>query len=428
MSGVFLQRADDDAMVWGRHGPVRARELQLRARELASRLEPHGYYVNACESRAAFMIGFLAALERGATLLLPSQASAAASQALAQQYPDHGLLTDALVNGALDENVPSKHSPPFVHAADAEHRAAAIVFTSGSTGAPQGHAKRWLSLVRTAELACSRLIGAGHCNLVATMPSQHMYGFEAAIMMVLAGRCAVADGRPFFPRDIAETLATIPPPRALITTPAHLRACVGAQIALPELTFILSATAPLPDQLAVDAEALWHAPVREIYGCTEAGTMATRRTLDGDIWLPLPGTRFETANGAARYCAPHLPEPVELQDVLEPAGAGVRLIGRSSDLVKIAGKRASLADLTQQLLGIDGVIDGVIFMPQPDGRCAALVVAPGRSREEILGALAQRVDAAFLPRPLRLVACLPRNDSGKLPRDALLAALGENIS
>jgi acyl-CoA synthetase (AMP-forming)/AMP-acid ligase II len=41
----------------------------------------------------------------------------------------------------------------------------------------------------------------------------------------------------------------------------------------------------------------------------------------------------------------------------------------------------------------------------------------------ILAALREGIDPVFLPRPLRLVAALPRNATGKLPRDALLAAL-----
>jgi acyl-coenzyme A synthetase/AMP-(fatty) acid ligase len=37
----------------------------------------------------------------------------------------------------------------------------------------------------------------------------------------------------------------------------------------------------------------------------------------------------------------------------------------------------------------------------------------------ILAALALRVDATFLPRPLRKVAVLPRNETGKLTAAAL---------
>ncbi|MGB2788830.1 MAG: AMP-ligase, partial [Dokdonella sp.] len=80
--------------------------------------------------------------------------------------------------------------------------------------------------------------------------------------------------------------------------------------------------------------------------------------------------------------------------------------------------------------GLDGVLDAVVF--QLDGcattdvkRIAALVVAPARTERDLLAELRQAVDPVFLPRPLRLVGALPRNEAGKLPREALLAAIGK---
>jgi acyl-coenzyme A synthetase/AMP-(fatty) acid ligase len=95
-------------------------------------------------------------------------------------------------------------------------------------------------------------------------------------------------------------------------------------------------------------------------------------------------------------------------------------------MVKVAGKRASLLDLTQKLLSLRGVQDGVIFVPHPDAeiaRPAALVIAPTRTEAELLEDLARQVDAVFLPRPLKKIDRLPRNEVGKLPRTALLALL-----
>ena len=40
-----------------------------------------------------------------------------------------------------------------------------------------------------------------------------------------------------------------------------------------------------------------------------------------------------------------------------------------------------------------------------------------------LAALRRDIDPVFLPRPLKLVDALPRNETGKLPRVALLALL-----
>jgi acyl-coenzyme A synthetase/AMP-(fatty) acid ligase len=120
--------------------------------------------------------------------------------------------------------------------------------------------------------------------------------------------------------------------------------------------------------------------------------------------------------------------PVALQDVIELRGDGNRFVlhGRFADMVNIAGKRNSLGYLNHQLTTIPGVVDGAFFMPddaQPDGvtRLIAFVVAPTLDAKELLAALRERVDAAFIPRPLHRVDSLPRQLTGKLPREALQA-------
>jgi acyl-coenzyme A synthetase/AMP-(fatty) acid ligase len=115
---------------------------------------------------------------------------------------------------------------------------------------------------------------------------------------------------------------------------------------------------------------------------------------------------------------------VLLADVIELRGHTRFLLhGRTADLVNIAGKRTSLAHLNYHLNSIAGVRDGVFVVPEQAGgavaRLTAYVVAPGLTSEALLLALRQRVDAAFLPRPLHFVETLPRNETGKLPQLAL---------
>lgn len=122
--------------------------------------------------------------------------------------------------------------------------------------------------------------------------------------------------------------------------------------------------------------------------------------------------------------ADYLSRPVRFPDRIAVTGHGrFRVLGRREDQVNIAGHRASLGDLTQKLLEIDGVQDGAFFLPDagqaPLTRLTAVVVAPGKTREEIHRALRWSIDPVFLPRPLLLVPRLPRNETGKLPREAL---------
>jgi acyl-coenzyme A synthetase/AMP-(fatty) acid ligase len=106
------------------------------------------------------------------------------------------------------------------------------------------------------------------------------------------------------------------------------------------------------------------------------------------------------------------------------------LHGRIADLVNVAGKRASLAHLNHHLNAVEGVLDGVFVAADDIGnavnRLTAFAVAPGMRAEDILAALRQRIDAAFLPRPLHLVARLPRNVLGKLPREEIMHLLADS--
>ena len=182
-------------------------------------------------------------------------------------------------------------------------------------------------------------------------------------------------------------------------------------------------------QLAARAEQHLGAPLLEIYGCTEAGQVATRRTTAGAEWRTFDGVRVDGDGAAATVSGGHVPQPTVLADVLEVVDAETfRLLGRSNDLINVAGKRSSIGHLDFHLNSIEGVVDGAFWMPpESDGdaagvvRLVAFVVAPGVARERIVAALRDRVDAAFLPRRIVHVDALPREATGKLTR----ARLGE---
>src|SRR5262249_14619321 len=124
----------------------------------------------------------------------------------------------------------------------------------------------------------------------------------------------------------------------------------------------------------------------------------------------------------------HAPQ-VPLDDEVEALdGRRFRLLGRRQDIVKLAGRRASLAGLNRILLSLDGVEDGTFLVPhdleqRPTARLLAVVVAPVLSTSSIMEALRGRVDPIFLPRRIVQVSALPRNEFGKLRHERLLELL-----
>jgi acyl-coenzyme A synthetase/AMP-(fatty) acid ligase len=404
-------------------------------RGVAATLPPGRHALNLCENRYRFLVAFCAVAMRGQATLLPaSRAPAAIDDALAvdpEAYclGDTGFALPPPRYRRLPDELPELDGPvPEV----ADAMLAAIGFTSGSSGQPSAHRKTWGSFrISNAQnlRALSDLWPAGATpRIVATVPPQHMYGMEMSVLLPMLGRAAVHAARPLLPGDVARCLEDSEGPRLLVTTPVHLRVLLDSGTALPPLAGIVSATAPLSQALAARAEDRFACQVRELFGATETCVFAQRRTASGAAWTAYPGVHLQPRPEGTRVQAPHLASPALLADLVEPLGEGRFLLrGRSADLLEIAGKRASLADLTRRLLAIEGVEDGVVFQLGEDGdpvrRIGALAVAPGLDEGAILRALRTACDPVFLPRRLRLVPRLPRNETGKLPRQALLSLL-----
>jgi acyl-coenzyme A synthetase/AMP-(fatty) acid ligase len=408
---------------------VLAAEFVAAALRISERMSAR-HVVNLCENRYCFLLGLVAACLRDQLTLLPPNQTADTLQELAEHYPDQQVIDDAIVEQWLNGSSLQAASelPDWRIASD---RVVALTFTSGSTGKPQAHAKTWRTLSRNAQLVADEVLGGAGAQIVATVPAQHVYGLETSAITALAAGCAVFDGKPFFPQDVLIALESMREPRTLVTTPTHLRALLESRVTLPTLQRIVSATAPLSVELAERAEAAWNTTVHEIYGCTEAGIMANRRTVEQKPWRTFTDGRMTLRSDAAEYSAPQLPTPITLQDIIESLSpTEFHLRGRAADMIKVAGKRASLQALTQHLLSIGGVQDAAIFLldasESRNARPAAIAVAPGHTAQDILIALSTRIDAVFLPRPLILLEKLPRNAVGKLPHDVLLAVLRDH--
>jgi acyl-coenzyme A synthetase/AMP-(fatty) acid ligase len=414
--------------------PVSARQFLSDARHLADILPAARHVLNVCADRYQFAVGLAACLLSGRVSLLPSTHTPEVIRQLRLFAPDVFCLADeAQCDIALPlvrfptAAAPLASSAVFDVPRIPDRQVAAIVFTSGSTGTPLPHTKRFGPLARcvaSGAASLGLLDGRSH-TLIGTVPAQHMYGFESTVLLALLSGNAFGALRPFYPADIADAVARVPAPRVLVSTPIHLRALLGSQVQFPAVDLVLSATAPLSQDLAAEVESRYCTQLLEIYGSTETGQIALRRTARGEAWRLWPGVRLATAEGQTFAEGGHVEDRTLLCDVIEILPDGEFLLhGRTADLVNVAGKRSSLAYLNAQLTAIPGVQDGAFFLREGAGdagvtRLGAVVVAPGLTPQSLTEQLRERIDPVFLPRPLLLVERLPRNATGKLPHQAL---------
>lgn len=423
----------DRAIAWRNGMPVSAACFIVEAERLAAMLPPGTHILNLCEDRYRFMVGLAATLLAGRTTLLPPNRT--------EQMLDQMAEANPACTALADEPVPGAPFPVKVFAGGQAREAlatevpsiagdhiAAIVYTSGSTGTPQPSLKRWANLVAGAhaERSALGLASSEACNFLGTVPPQHMYGLESTVIMPMMTGGAIHPGRPLLALDVKRALESLPAPRVFVTTPIHIRALLSSHVTLPPVELIVSAAAPLPPEVAAEMEQRYRTRVAEIYGCSESGMVAARRPTASPAFRTMPNVRLECEGSTSLFTGGHVHGRVPVGDLLRKVSADEFVLeGRASDMINIAGKRASLGDLNHKLLAIPGVRDGTFHVPEsPDGqvvRLLAFVVAPGLSTKRILAALRRSVDPAFLPRPLLKVDRLPRAATGKLPLDALRA-------
>ncbi len=426
----------DSVFAWRDGHPLSAARFLSDVMQLSRQLPAGRHMLNACQDRYRFTVGLATALVGNKVSLLPSTQTPEMIRQLSQFAPDAFCLTDSRDCAIA---LPQVHFPDFseqdnrstefsVPHIDAD-QLVAYVFTSGSTGTPVPHRKTWGALVRNVQSEaqlCGVNDGRPHA-VIGTVPAQHMYGFESTVLMVMQSANALVAGQFFYPADICSLIASVPHPRVLVSTPVHMRSLISAGLDVPTVDLILSATAPLSLPLAQELEAKLQAPLLEIYGSTETGQIAVRNSTRTQEWTLFSGVRMRQEGEVTWAFGGHVEQPTPMNDVIEMVGDDRFLLhGRMADLINIAGKRNSLAYLNLQLNSIPGVLDGAFFMPDetaPDGvtRLTAFVVAPQLTAPALMAALRERIDPVFLPRPLHFVDALPRNATGKLPREALQA-------
>lgn len=418
------------------------RQIHAASIELATRLHGTETLINLCHSRVGFLVTWLAALRWGCLQILPPSNGQIELVAILRSSSSPTIVVDdaRLVRTEWDAHarcivhVPRRHDEGRIDAdlswAPDWHAPLLRLYTSGSTGEPVPQVKTLAQMIRGAEVLAARIekyVEGGLSVLrpiVCSVPPQHMYGLEASVMLPLVYGMPVLDKRPLLAADVLAAFQECGADKAVwIAAPLHLRALVCAGQAVSNCGLVIASTMAMTPTLAAEAEALIGASVLEIYGSTETGALATRRTACEVDWLVLDGVSIEAVGEVATAWGTHFPSPQQMADRIDiETSRRFRLLGRQSELIKIGGRRASLAGLNLHLQELPGLDDGVFYLPDGHAATERLVViqagVPLR-RVDVNAWLRERIDPMFLPRALIHVDRLPRNEHGKLSRAAL---------
>jgi O-succinylbenzoic acid--CoA ligase len=313
-----------------------------------------------------------------------------------------------------------------------------ILFTSGTTGTPKA-AQLPLRAHLANALASNEVLRIdSRSRYLAPLPLFHVGGIAILFRCALAGAETI-----LHPRFDAEACA-----RDLGEGATH------ASFVAQTLARVLEVRSRFPSALAlvgggpVPADLLRRArtaglEVVQTYGLTEAASqVACERPGEADgrtAGLPLPGTSIRIGTGGGIEVrsptlmlgylgeAP-LGEWLTTGDLGEIDARGRLVVhARRTDLIVSGGENVYPAEVEAALLSHPAVSDAAV-VPWPDPSlgqigCAAVVARTGVSERDLESHLRERLAGFKVPRRYVFLPALPRAESGKLDRAALLREL-----
>lgn len=244
-----------------------------------------------------------------------------------------------------------------------------LLFTSGSSGFPIGAFKTKENLLSEVEIQAS-LFGPMK-RVVVTVPFVHIYGILAGILLPLRlGDVTLVVKEDFLPYEL---LAEAKLPNTLVvTTPVFIKALLKlSQVQDLSKSAFISSTAPLPSEDAAMFEQRYNTSLTQLFGSTETGGIAYKK--GGAMeWTTMPkvhtSSHDEKLVVISDFLSPYilnkkiipLKQPFMTEDIVQMNPNGFTLIGRSNKIVKISGKRISVAQLETILESIEGVQKAIV--------------------------------------------------------------------
>jgi long-chain acyl-CoA synthetase len=411
---VDLVDSDPDAVAMIEHDRVVTRSALLaRARELAPGFRAGELTALQLPNSAEFVATFLAAVNRGAIVVLfDRDAPGSEVAAVMQHFGRPKLPAEARV----------------------------LKLSSGSTGMPKAIVCSIDNLIADARNICSTMdIRADDTNLGA-IPFSHSYGFSNLVMPLLFQGTAVIVSNEYLPLSLIGLAnrhrCTVAPLIPMVFD--HLASLPRDDGQFETVRTFISAGAPLPPSTSKRFRNRFGIDIHSFYGCSEVGGIAYDRTGGaverGTVGAALDGVEIDGAIRGANVTLGYLLDentfvPFEgtftPDDIVERRENGeIALVGRASDWINTAGKKVNPREVEQVILQIEGVRDVKVYGEPAGSRgevVAAAVVADDVTREAIRDFCRSRLSSHKVPRIVKLIDAIPVDERGKVKRAALAA-------
>lgn len=281
------------------------------------------------------------------------------------------------------------------------------VYTSGSTGQPQGHAHTTADLLEEANELARRF--ADTRRVVALVPADHLYGLIWTALLPAVLGVTVVEG----------TVLAMPEPTAgdlVVGVPEHWATLARIGPHWPGHVTGISSGGPLPHALGEALIATGLTRLVDVYGSSETSAIGLREIPDTGYTL-LPRWQL-TSSFDPPVLADRQGRAVQLPDHIRQIGERrIELLGRRDQAVQIGGINVYPERVAAVLATCPGVATAAVRLGD-NGRLKAFVVPVANPDDPDLEAqlrqfVAARLSLAERPTSFRFGPELPHNPMGK---------------
>jgi long-chain acyl-CoA synthetase len=276
------------------------------------------------------------------------------------------------------------------------------------------------------------------------IPFSHSYGFSNLITPLLFQGTVLICSTDRMPRAVYHHLrnsgATVFP-----GTPALFQALgslSGAAEPLP-LRLCISAGAPLAPEVSGEFHRRFGLKIHSFYGSSECGGIAYDRDDEaarpyGFAGTPLAGVEVvkidanrisvrgpNVGDGYFPDSDAEILDGTQFSpgDLVEWSNQGIRLVGRVTEFVNVAGKKVHPSVVEEHLRKMAGVIDAIVFgipsATRNEDLVAYVVGSKSLSRQLLESHCREGLSSWQVPREIQIVPELPFNSRGKINRSEL---------
>jgi len=247
-----------------------------------------------------------------------------------------------------------------------------MYYTSGSTGVPIAALKSKQNINAEIDILTKLLARYSIKKVVVTVPFIHLYGTLFGLLYPMLNDIDIVIKEHFLPHDL---LDLVDPYTMVVTTPLYIKALnkLSEEKDLSKTLFV-SSTAYLDEESIQCFNTLYHADIMQIFGSTETGGIAYKLN-SSVLWKPfekviLHTNKKEELMVSSPFVSSEIytdkfvqtNHSIKTFDYVQLEEEGFRLLGRSSKIFKLAGKRYSTVQIEDILENIKEINKALVFV------------------------------------------------------------------